>query len=316
MKRVTILLLFLISISNLKAQYTEVINSKRPGFTESPYGVGTDVFQVEGGFFYKKSDKDDVAFTYPKTYGTNVFLRYGKFIENLEVNANITYQKDDVRFHNVFTSEYTISGISELTIGAKYLIYNQKYTDNSKEIRSWRKRTAFDRKRLIPSVGVYVGLNTNFVGIDYKEEGISPKAAILLQNDFSQKLILVTNLVADKISQKNQSYSYVISMTYNIDDYWSYFIENKGIFSKNYENEMNFGTGIAYLYSRNLQFDLSARTSFEDYSNFYASFGASWRMDRHQDKEIIPDKNKVSKGKKRGNFLTNLFKKKRKRRRK
>ena len=35
------------------AQYTEVINSRRPGFSDSPYSVGTKVYQVEGGLFYK-----------------------------------------------------------------------------------------------------------------------------------------------------------------------------------------------------------------------------------------------------------------------
>ena len=47
----TLLLLLLAEFSY--AQYTEVINSRRPGFSESPYAVGTKVYQVEAGLFYK-----------------------------------------------------------------------------------------------------------------------------------------------------------------------------------------------------------------------------------------------------------------------
>ena len=47
----TLILLLLAEFSH--AQYTEVINSRRPGFSESPYSVGTKVYQVEAGLFYK-----------------------------------------------------------------------------------------------------------------------------------------------------------------------------------------------------------------------------------------------------------------------
>ena len=47
----TIFLLFFLQIG--WSQYTEVINSKRPGFSDTPYSVGTKVYQVEGGLFYK-----------------------------------------------------------------------------------------------------------------------------------------------------------------------------------------------------------------------------------------------------------------------
>ena len=33
------------------AQYTNVINSNRPGFSESPYSVGTGVYQLETSVF-------------------------------------------------------------------------------------------------------------------------------------------------------------------------------------------------------------------------------------------------------------------------
>jgi hypothetical protein len=98
-------------------------------------------------------------------------------------------------------------------------------------------------------------------------------------------------------------------MTYALNFKWSYFIENQGIFEKHYTPKFNFGTGIAYLYSRNLQLDASVRTNFfDDYSFIYSSIGVAWRLDRHSD-EIVIKKSQRAKVKKKGNFFSRLFKK-------
>ncbi len=52
---------------------------------------------------------------------------------------NLAYQNEQISFQNIFNSSYYKNGIRKLTIGAKYLIYEQKYKDKSKEIRSWVK---------------------------------------------------------------------------------------------------------------------------------------------------------------------------------
>ncbi|WP_457618608.1 transporter [Lutibacter sp.] len=313
MKRVFLLFIVFNSIQMLHAQYTEIINSKRPGFSESPYSVGTNVYQFETGLFYRTSTRE-TAFSKPNTIGGELFFRYGKFYEKLEFNAKVAYQRDEV--YNILGANYTINGISQLTIGAKYLFYQQEYTDKSKEIRSWKKRTAFDKKRLIPSVGAFVGVNTNFLGKDFKENELSIKAAVLLQNDFSSRLVLITNLIADKILSDSNEYSYIATMTYALSYKWSYFIENQGIFEKMATPKFHFGTGAAYLFSDNLQLDASIRTNFfEDYSFLYSSIGVAWRLDRHSDEIIIKSSprdqlTKKRKRRKKGNFFSRLFKKK------
>ncbi len=309
MKRVILLLLFFSLTQLINAQYTEIINSKRPGFSESPYSIGTNVFQFETGLFYKTSNNETIL-SRPNTIGGELFFRYGKFREKLEFNAKVTSQRDEI-LNNPPEANSFISGISELTIGAKYLIYEQKYTDKSKEIRSWKRRVAFDKKRFIPSVGAYVGVNTNFLGDGFKENELSIKGAVLLQNDFSDRLVLLTNLIADKILSDSNEYSYIATMTYALNYKWSYFIENQGIFEKGFAPKFHFGTGIAYLFSNSLQLDASVRTNFfDDYSFLYSSIGAAWRIDRHSD-EIVP-KTQLTKQKsrKKGNVFSRLFKKK------
>ncbi|WP_372745455.1 transporter [Lutibacter sp.] len=309
MKRFILLVTAIITFQIVNAQYTEIINSKRPGFSESPYSIGTDVFQFETGMFYK-TNNDENLLAIPKTYGGELFFRYGKFLEKLEFDAKITYQNDEIK--NPFGNNYNEFGVSELAIGAKYLIYQKEYVDKSKEVRSWKRRNAFDKSRFIPSVGVYAGVHTNFLSEYYKDDAVSFKGAILLQNDFSDRLVLLTNLIADKITSDDNNYSYIVTMTYALSERWSYFIENQGIFKEN-DNEFHFGTGAAYLFSDNLQIDASVRTNFfEDYSFVYSSIGVAWRLDKHSD-EIInkssPLNQLTKKRKKRGNFFSRLFKK-------
>ncbi|PHQ55497.1 MAG: hypothetical protein COC16_05110 [Lutibacter sp.] len=307
MKRVFLLLIFVSYAQIVNAQYTDIINSKRPGFSESPYSIGTGVYQFETGLFYRYSNNESLL-ARPNSIGGELFFRYGKFFEKLEFNAKIAYQLDEVK--NPFGTNYNINGISDLTIGAKYLIYEQIYTDKSKEIRSWKRKMAFDKKRLIPSVGIFAGVNTNFLSKHFKENELSIKGAILLQNDFSDRLVLLTNLIADKILSDSNEYSYIATMTYALNFKWSYFIESQGIFEKEYNPKFHFGTGIAYLFSNDLQLDISARTNFfDDFSFVYSSIGLAWRLDRHTDRVLqqrSPKKNRT----KRGNFFARLFKKK------
>ena len=105
---------------------------------------------------------------------------------------------------------------------------------------------------MIPSVGVYVGVNTNFLGKRFKEESLSPKAAILLQNDISSRFIVLTNLVADKIGQDNSEFGYILTTTYALSEKWSIFGEHQGVFKKVTTNEFQFGAGTVFLYTKNL----------------------------------------------------------------
>jgi len=310
MKRIVIFILFFYGFLSVSAQYTKIINSKRPGFSESPYGVGTKVFQLEtGGFYQNNSNK---TFLTKDAYGGNMFLRYSNFLEKLEVNLDFAYQKNNIEY---VASPYSISGVSKLTLGAKYLIYNAVYKDKSKEIHSWKKRHAFDWSRLIPSVGVYVGWNSNFLSKDYKSPlGSSIKGAVLLQNDINERFVILTNLVVDNILLDELQYSYIFTSTLAVTEKWSIFGEHQGVFNKNRDTEYQFGGGIAYLFTDNVQLDVSGRTSLiaNEFSTYYVSVGGSWRMDRHEDKRKSTDALEGT----REPFFKRIFKKNKSKKRK
>ncbi len=310
MKKTYLFLFLLCSSTWIQAQYTEIINSKRPGLSESPYSVGTGVYQVEAGFFYKNSDKQS-TFNSTRSIGTNLLLRTGQFFERLEINLDLSYQQDRKKFQNTFTTTKKINGISKFTVGAKFLVYKQKYRDISKEIRSWKKKYSFDWRRIIPSVGIYAGLNTNMLAEGFKDTGMTPKAALLLQNDFTDKLVLITNIIGDKITGDSPEYGYITTITYAPSTRFSMFAENQGIFIKDSNNEFKIGAGFAYLLTPNLQFDISMRTNLnKSYTETYGGLGCSWRLDFHKDSfKIKRQKKRPKRIKSKRGFFSKLFKK-------
>ncbi len=79
------------------SQYTEVINSNRPGRAVSAYALGSNVIQAEGGLSYEKRDHSLLK-TDSNLFGVDLAIRYGLLFETLEIkyegefqNRNITY---------------------------------------------------------------------------------------------------------------------------------------------------------------------------------------------------------------------------------
>jgi hypothetical protein len=292
-------LLFLLGVSSIYSQYTEVINSNKPGFSESPYSVGTGVYQFESNLFLRNTSTEP-TFSVPQSLGFHLLFRTGFLLERLELSTQISYQKDKVAFKNIFTSDYSSTGFREFTIGAKYLLFQQEYDDKSKEVRSWKKRMSFDINRLIPSIAIYLGINTDFVNDIYKTGSMSPKLGLLFQQNLSTDFNLVSNFFYDKIGTKFFEYSYIITGTYTFSN----------------QNNTNLGTGLAYLYSKDLQINTSARFLLEGTSQgFYGGLGISYRINKHQDsyKDINESGNSLENtpikryNKKENDFLKRLF---------
>lgn len=318
MKNFLLFLLFVVIFQTTNAQYTEVINSRRPGFTDSPFSVGTDVLQFENGLFYE-TIKDKTNQLNTSSIGTDIMVRYGKFLEKLEINLNLQLQYDNIKFDDDAIDDLSRFGLSQLTIGGKYLVYMSKFKDKSKEIRSWKAKQKYDTKRFIPSVAVYAGVNVpitknyvrgNFPG--FVDDKFSPKVAIYTQNDFSDRFVFLMNLIMDKIGSGQKENSYILTGTYSINDRFSAFAEHQGIFKdENIPNDFQFGLGAAYLMAKDKQVDLSLRRiSDRDGSAFLVSAGFAWRIDKHNDKfKLLGADGKVVDDDRKG-FFGRLFGKK------
>ena len=124
---------------------------------------------------------------------------------------------------------------------------NRNIQINQKKL-SWKKRFSFDWKRLIPSVAAYAGVHTGIgdpIFNLYENGGFSPKIGILLQNDLTSDLNIITNIYYDRITTSAPELSYIITATYSLNERWSTFFENQTI-SNSYRVESNIGSGLAF----------------------------------------------------------------------
>jgi hypothetical protein len=262
------------------AQYTDQINSNRPGETMSAFAVGKSVFQVESGIYAIAQNHAILGYD-SSGLGIDMMLRWGLFMEKLELIADFQYQYELINPAIIYPEQ---SAFKQTILGAKYLIYDpfKNYKKNI-NIYSWKANHAFDWHQLVPAVSVFAGANVTLADNPYyfsPNAGISPKIALITQNHFGDGTwVFVTNIIADYIATDYPSYGYVITLTKGFNRKWSGFLENQGYMSDFYSDAIVRG-GAAYLLHDDLQIDASISTSLKDTpAILYGGIGFSWRFD-------------------------------------
>jgi hypothetical protein len=261
-------------------QHTDQINSNRPGETMSAFAVGKSVIQIETGIYGIK-EKHNLLNYDANGFGIDATLRYGLFMEKLELIADLQYQNE--RFTTLF-SDTNRSALKQTVLGAKYLIYDPfKNYEKKVNVYSWKANHAFNWHQLIPAVSVFAGANFTMKDNPYSfsaESSIAPKIMLITQNHLGDGTwVFVTNIIADYISTDYPSYGYVLTLTKGFNDKWSGFLENQGFKSDFYSDAIVRG-GAAYLLNKDMQIDASISTNFKDTpSILYGGVGFSWRYD-------------------------------------
>ena len=295
------------------SQYTDVINSNRPGLSVSAYAIGKNVLQLETGLFYQQQDHS-LLNTQSNIWGTDISLRYGLLFEQLELNWESTFQNQNITFENFGTSE-SRTDFYRNRLGLKFLIYDRyKSAERNKpNLYSWRANNVFQLKNLIPSVSIYAG--ANFVLGDNPfyvgDPTISPRVMVATQSQLTPKFVLITNLAYDRIGTDFPEMSYLISLSHAFKNpKWSVFVENQGINSDRYSDILLRG-GVAHLINENLQADINLGASFKNTpSHVYVSAGVSYRFDFHKyAPKAIEDQNANENG---GEIKKNSMKKNKK----
>jgi hypothetical protein len=261
-------------------QHTDQINSNRPGETMSAFSVGKSVFQVETGIYGIK-EKHSLLNYEADGFGVDMTLRWGLFMEKLELIADLQYQN---QVYKTNFSSLDKAAFKQTVLGAKYLIYDPfKNYEKKIDLISWKANQKFDWHQLIPAVSVFAGANFSFSDNPFhfsQEASISPKVMLITQNHLGDgRWVFVTNIIADYIATDFPSYGYVLTMTRGFNDKWSGFLENQGYKSDFYSDAIIRG-GAAYLINKDMQIDASISTSLKDTpSILYGGIGFSWRYD-------------------------------------
>ncbi len=286
---------FLFVSSASIAQYTEVINSNRPGVSKAAFSVGTNVLQFELGAFSVKEEHTPLNYDV-SGFGIDFAARFGLLLEELEINVEGVYQNDSFSFNNA--AESSRSNFRSFTIGAKYLVYDpyKNAEEDKPNLYSYHANRKFKWKSLIPAVSVFLGGNfdtENNPFVPYNpifprsnEGGFSPKVMIATQNNFSGGWVFVMNFLKDRIGTDFSDFQYILTLTHSFSDQWVVFGEAQGIQSDFYADNI-FRFGGAYLWSKDFQLDANIAFNTKDTpSVFNIAFGASYRLDWHKDKEI------------------------------
>ena len=284
-------LLISLSFTSVFAQYTEVINSNRPGVSKSAFSVGTGVVQFEAGAFTVKEEHVPLMYDVGG-FGLDFGIRYGVLFDQLEFSLDGIYQNDKITFNNAaIPVENKRSNFKNLTFGAKYLIYDPyKNVEEAKpNLYSYHANRTFQWKSLIPAVAVYAGANFDTKDNPYTApgiEGFSPKIMVATQNNFNGGWVFVTNFILDRIGTDYSDFQYILTLTHSFTPQWVVFGETQGISSDFYaDNLIRFGG--AYLWTQDFQLDANIAFNTKDTPTvFNIAFGASYRLDFHKDKKI------------------------------
>ena len=272
-----------------------MINTNRPGGSQGAFSVGTNVLQFESGISYGK-EKHNLLKTETNGLAIDYSIRYGFWKERLEVSIMGEYQSNNVTDNRSSISrEYKLSNFKSNTVGAKYLIYDpyRKRDLEGPNLYSWKANNKTQWADLIPAISIYAGANFDFADNPFtpeSESSISPKLVLSTQNNFIGGWVFVTNIIVDRVTTDFPTYGYILTLTHATNRYFSVFLENQGLKSDFYSDQLIRG-GAAALLNGNLQVDLSLTYSFKDTpSKFYGRAGVAYRFDMHDKDEYLEDK--------------------------
>tara|TARA_B000000437_G_scaffold203607_1_gene168656 strand:+ start:327 stop:1229 length:903 start_codon:yes stop_codon:yes gene_type:complete len=289
---VSFLLIFILKFDFSYSQYTEIINSNRPGSSSGAFSVGKNILQLENGFYY--TDERHQLLNYEiKGFGADFKIRYGILFDKLELIIGGVYQADNFT-DNRYSPSYSFDrkNFKKFKIGAKYLLYDPKkgkedkpsvysYHNSNFDPRFPTKSKKFRLKNLIPAISAYVGMNLDSSNNPYTNtnvNGISPSAAIFTQSNITYRSVIITNLIFERIGSSQNDFEYIVSLTHAFSGSMIGFIETHGIKSDFYaENKISLG--IAYLFRDNLQVDLGTSVNFKETPQiFHVGLGLSYRL--------------------------------------
>ena len=272
----------IILVHNINSQYTEIINTNKPGSSQGAFSVGKNILQFENAVYLSDNSHDIINYESQQT-GLDFSVRFGAFLEKLELNIDGNFQMekiDDLKYNPVRRSR--VSNFKFLRFGVKYLIYDpKKGLEDKPNYYSYWADKKFSFKNLIPALSIYTALNVdseNNPFTAYGVKGISPTVSIILQSNFSKRSVLICNLIGERIGSKQNDYGYIISLTHAFNSRFISYFENQAIVSDFYADN-KIAIGVAYLLNKNIQFDIGSSLNFKTTPKIFAlSFGYSQRF--------------------------------------
>ena len=231
--------IFIFSAFFSHSQYTEIINSNRPGSSHGAFAVGVNVFQLETGISGQSLKHSNLNNSKIDGLNFNYLFRYGFLNEKLEVFLDgniITRNILDNNYINNYSTDIKETIIGKQTLGFKYLFFdpykNKKW--HGENVYSWNAGRKIKLTDFIPAISAIAGssfnfdnriqyddlffkvkqplhpdlLNDNIMRIktfNYPEQTISPFIGIATQHHFKGRWVVVNNFFYE-IAMKNPTF--------------------------------------------------------------------------------------------------------------
>ena len=311
--------LFLLLISSLvSSQYTPIINSNRPGFTQGAFAIAPGVYQLEFGASYRQDRFASLADAKSEGAGFTLDLRTGLILQNLELIYRVDYHNDKLSFNNPSGRlSYNRAGTKKNTLGFKLLLFDpfrnaEWYKPDTKSYKANRGIRAVD---LIPAVSLYLGSELslgniypyaepfapvfNLLSPALQQNQISGEVMLITQNHFLNNFVFVTNwgrrYLGCPYEQNYMSSSLMIPIKKRLMG----FMEQVSLDSE-LSTDVLLTVGAVYLFNENIHVDaFLSQTLKNTPSMFAAGIGVSYRIDRYNDNGIPHEIKKLRKQRKK-----------------
>jgi len=234
------------------AQQKDRIETDRPNETEVPYTVPRSYFQIEAGFYYENTTRNQSITKHPQ-----LLIKYGltKQLE-LRVEGNLTTVRG-----NYLNKPGSNTGIQPIEFGLKGVLWGEM---------SWVPKTSILLQTGIP----------NFSSGDLRGDHFAPEIRLLMENDLSNVFSLNYNLGAEWDGEtKNPTWLYTFSPGLDLGKRWHAFAEIFGFFNKLESAQHTLDGGIEYFASKNVSVDVCSGFGFNKGApNFFITAGGSIRF--------------------------------------
>lgn len=274
------LLSFLISAVSSQAQFSETIQSGRPGQSIVANTVGKGIFQLQQGGIFSQSKTPGITvvngmigmhrpgYLYQNRFTTENVIRYG-VTERIELNAAVNYDWDN-HFGDKDILVLGVDGgyLSTFDIGGRINISQQE--------------------NVLPTMAVQarLGMGQTYHESDFELNDIEITAAFAWQLGANHGLTV--NLVPIfSINGFDDRYNYTVAYSWSFAQDWSLFIENYGGYTASDQIDSFFSTyfdgGFAWVLNDNVQLDVLGgygknEIYFNEVQSFFVSAGVSWRI--------------------------------------
>ncbi|MCB0802457.1 MAG: transporter [Flavobacteriales bacterium] len=245
------LLLILILCPSLSfAQFSETINSDRPGQANGASTLGKNVFQIQSGY-----NLNTVKNGFSDMQNTNInnFFRFG-LLERVELSALVNYASVKTKG---LQSESSLSDFNDLQLGARFFLV--------------------ENKGIIPALAVQSSVLFKLPNSLFPREKMGSNTIVATTNQISEWLSFNSNWIFLQEGNAPLHTSYVANISFTISERIGTFIEMYGAISNYFTT--SFDAGFSYLINNDFQIDASAGIQDNSYTDtdYFIDLGISWR---------------------------------------